>query len=596
MTRTSAAWILVGGVIVLLPPGGSCFAQSQPYVRTVQNSASFSRRVAQGSLFVAAGGGLGPSTVVQATAYPLTTELGGTSVKIVVGTTTVSCPMVHSSATQVAAILPSNTPTGDGTIVVTYNDSSSSPSFIRVVTSAFGVYSTASSGLGPGTITGLDYVTKTFTRPSKPGEVLVAWGTGLGPVTGGDSTIATPDQPFSGVEVFVGDRAAKVIYAGRSGCCAGLDQVAFEVPDIPQSCFVPVAVRTEGGTSNFVTIPISSSGGVCVNDIPGIPLDLISRISNGEQLTLGIIGIGPIPVLQGFGFRFSYGIAERISKLLRVKVPEEDVSRLLRAYRIRDAHTVRSILGKYSKPLKAVDAKTRDLIRSAVSGDQQGAVARLVKSSGFAFGAPQFAANFPATGTCMVTQTSPQDPTAKTRPLDAGASLRVESPAGRKTMIREPNGQYQAMLGITGPDHNTAPGSYTVSGTGGADIGAFSATMNIASSLVWTNKSAVANVDRTRPLTVTWSGGAGSGYVWIGGAAGSEPPGSEHAATVFTCVEESRKGMFTIPDFVLSALPDEREGTLFLSPHPLGQRIIVPGLDLAFLVDASSDSRKVRFR
>jgi hypothetical protein len=128
-TRISAAWILVGGVIVLLPAGGSCFAQSQPYVSAVQNSASFSRRVAQGSLFVAAGGGLGPSTIVQATASPLTTELGGTCVRIVVGTTTVSCPMVHSSATQAAAILPSNTPTGDGTIVVTYNGSFSSPLF-----------------------------------------------------------------------------------------------------------------------------------------------------------------------------------------------------------------------------------------------------------------------------------------------------------------------------------------------------------------------------------------------------------------------------------------------------------------------------------
>jgi len=61
-------------------------------------------------------------------------------------------------------------------------------------------------------------------------------------------------------------------------------------------------------------------------------------------------------------------------------------------------------------------------------------------------------------------------------------------------------------------------------------------------------------------------------------------------------VEETRNGTFTIPQFVLAALPDSPRGTIFLSPHPLDHRITVPGLDLAFIGDASSDSRTVNFK
>lgn len=576
---------------VMVVSSQTCFAQAPPYIYSVQNSASYSRSVAQGSLFVIIGDGLGPAKLAQAASYPLALQLAGTSIKILIGTTTVSCPIAYTSASQIAAILPSTTPVGEGTIVVTYNDAASSPSIMRVVKSAFGVYSVASSGLGPGIVTGADYVTKTLSKPSKPGEIVVAWGTGLGPIAGGDSGVAAPGQEFSGIEVFVGDRAAKVIYAGRSGCCAGVDQIAFEVPDGPRSCFVPVSIRTAGGSSNFVSLPISDGGEACANPSPGIPTDVLSRIAGGEQLTIGMIGIGPVPVLRGVGFNVSQLIANQLSSILQVKVPEADVSRLIRAYRARNSSEIRDIMTKYAKHLKAVDGKTRNLLRTAAALEQQGAAAKFARSSGFAVVTPQFAANFPAIGTCTVLQNLPKDPLARTRPLDAGATLTVEGPTGRKIMTRISNGQYQTMLGDGVSKNNTTPGSYTVSGTGGKDIGAFSASLNIASSLVWTNKSAVANVDRTRSLTVTWSGGPASGHVWVGGASQSR-----EGSSVFTCVEETRKGMFTIPQFVLAALQDAPGGTLFITPHPMNQRISAPGVDLAFIGDASTDSRTVTFR
>ncbi len=64
---------------------------------------------------------MGPDEIVIVDAFPLSTELAGTSVQATVGGVTVDCFMVFTLAGQVAAILPSDTPVGDGTITLTYN-------------------------------------------------------------------------------------------------------------------------------------------------------------------------------------------------------------------------------------------------------------------------------------------------------------------------------------------------------------------------------------------------------------------------------------------------------------------------------------------
>lgn len=52
----------------------------------------------------------------------------------------------------------------------------------------------------------------------------------------------------------------------------------------------------------------------------------------------------------------------------------------------------------------------------------------------------------------------------------------------------------------------------------------------------------------------------------------------------------------TIPQFVLSALPRSSNGSLFLAPHPLDNRVTVPGLDLAYIAEGTSASRSVVIR
>ena len=591
MNHQPLVWLLIARGILLLLPGQPCIAQSQPYVSSVTNSASYSRAgIAQGSIFVAFGNNLGPSTLVKAASYPLATQLSGTSATVNVGGIAAQCRMVYTSAAQIAAILPSDTPVGEGTFIVTYNGQATYPIFVQVVKSAAGVFTVSSTGIGPGIVTGADYVLKTLSKPAKTGEIVIVWLTGLGPIVGGDAAPKVGVQ-FPDTEVFVGDRAAKVLYAGRSGCCAGLDQIAFEVPAGPRSCFVPVSIRTPGGSSNFVTLPISESGESCSNPTPGIPTGLLSRAANGEQLTVGLIGIGPVAVLQGAGFSFSQGIAEQLSQILHATVPEADVASLMRAYRNNNMAAARKIMGKYSDQVKKLDTRARHLVRAAISHDQQGAAATFGRSSGLVAVAPQIAANFPAAGTCLVLQSLPTDSTFKNRPLDAGSTLTIDSPEGRKTLSRVSSGQYQVLLGLGSTPAQTVPGFYSITGTGGKDIGSFSASINITNSLVWTNKSTIADVDRTNSLTITWSGGPVPGYVLIAGTASSQS-----ASALFTCVEETRKGTFTIPQFVLSALPNTTNGTIFITPHPLANPITIPGLDLAFIADGSSDSRTVAFR
>ena len=144
---------------------GSCLCQAQPYVASVVNSASYSgSQIAQGSIFTVFGFDLGPGQLQQATSYPLPFQINGISINVAVGATVLTCPMIYASYGQASAILPSNSPIGNAAIVVKNRNLSSYPISIQVASSSFGAYTVNSAGMGPGIITGSDYVVKTFSQ------------------------------------------------------------------------------------------------------------------------------------------------------------------------------------------------------------------------------------------------------------------------------------------------------------------------------------------------------------------------------------------------------------------------------------------------
>src|SRR5215475_13692779 len=124
------------GLLLFLLSAAISRLSAAPVVTSIANAASnrgFSFPIAQGSIFVVKGSGLGPANISIAPAAFQSTTLSGTSVTLTVAGTTVNALMYYTSDKQVAALLPSNTPTGGGTITVTYNWQSSPPTPFRGV-------------------------------------------------------------------------------------------------------------------------------------------------------------------------------------------------------------------------------------------------------------------------------------------------------------------------------------------------------------------------------------------------------------------------------------------------------------------------------
>src|ERR1039458_2949999 len=153
--------------------------------------------IAQGSIFVVYGSNLGAAapagSIVNSASLPLpaTAGLAGTSITVTVNGTTLPAPVVYTIPGQVAAIMPSATPAGTGTLTLTYNGKSGSGP-ITVLGSAFGIsIARTPAGHEIAAVTFATNQTELVLPPdaAAPGDALVLFGTGLGPVAGGNDTI-----------------------------------------------------------------------------------------------------------------------------------------------------------------------------------------------------------------------------------------------------------------------------------------------------------------------------------------------------------------------------------------------------------------------
>ena len=284
-----------------------------PSIASVYNGASWTPAglpnsgVAQGSIFTLTGSGLGPASLQQVQAYPLPTTqgLGGTTIQVTVGSTTETCIMIYTVGTQVAAILPSATPVGSGTLTLTYSGAKSSIP-IQVLAANFGTFTLNEGGSGPAVITDTSYNAITMINAAHPGETLILWGTGLGAVTGDETEPPTQVDLGTGVQVFIGNQPATVLYGGR-GSSPGLDQINFVVPAGVSGCKSSVAVLVKGVTGNVTSISVSPAGQTTCGDTYG-PLtvtNLQKAISSGTlnlaTVQMSRIGGGTDELLADFG-------------------------------------------------------------------------------------------------------------------------------------------------------------------------------------------------------------------------------------------------------------------------------------------------------
>lgn len=458
--------------------------------------------IAQGSLFVVYGAGMGPGALATA-ALPLPTTLSGTSMTATVSGTTTKPLIVYTSAGQIAAVMPSNTPVGTGTLTVSYNGQTSATSPLTVVGSSFGIFSVNQGGSGPGIITNPAYAVAGLTTSANPGGVYIIWGTGLGPAISGDESNGIATLGTLPVQVLVGGATAAVSGYARSRCCGGVDQIAFVVPAGVTGCHVPVAVQIGNVVSNFVSMPIAATGSVCSD--PATPST--TPVTTGGNVSIGSISLS------------------RTSISLALPPP----------------------LGTSTS---TTDSGSASFFRySPVQYAQQANPLQIAT-----FGACTVY-TFRGTNQNFIDPTQPVN-------LDAGPSISVTGPNGTQTLTRS-NGAYFGQLGggVTGiPGSTSTPlyltqGQYQINnGNGGADVGPFSTTLNIPAPLVWTNASSISTINRSAGQTVTWTGGDPAGNVEITGysSAGS---GNATVGAAFVCLQQQKAGSFTIPAAVLLTLP-----------------------------------------
>ena len=245
-------------------------ASARPVVNPggVVNAANYRPGIAQGSVFLVFGSGMGPDALAQANQLPLATSLGGTSVTISYPGGSQPVPLAYVSGKQIAAILPSTTPVGQARLTVTYLGSSSDAANFDVVRTSFALFTADASGSGPIVAqnfnSAADQPRNANSQPAVAGQTVTLWGAGLGPITGNDAAVPAPANLNANVQVLVGGVAAHVMYAGRSGCCAGVDQVVIQIPSGVEGCRTPIEVRVPGAVFlQVASISIAANRSAC---------------------------------------------------------------------------------------------------------------------------------------------------------------------------------------------------------------------------------------------------------------------------------------------------------------------------------------------
>ncbi len=526
------------GIILL----AGCALQAQnPAPAAVLNPASnipvghFNWGIAQGSIFVVypafdqtgkiVGGSLGPASLVTAPALPLTTTLSGTSIKVTVTGTTVDCPMLYTLRSQVAAVLPSTTPIGNGTLTVTYNGASGSTP-IKVVASNVGL--STITGSSAAVVTFPNYSLVDSTHSAKPGDAVVLWGTGLG-AANSDANIATNGDLKTNITVWIGGIAAPLQYRGRSGG-PGLDQINVVIPDgVAPGCTVSLVVQTGGAQStllsNTTSIPVMPNGGACADPVlTGIPATTLSSLLAKPSAKLA-------------SFQFSQSSA--------LTTPTFDA-------------TIDAIF---------------------LSFTQQQLTSQLPKLLGN---------SDPSLGSCQVTFVVGSDSTSgggdgppDATGLGAGASILFTPPSG-PALTASGSPQFKGFYEVK-PTASLPGGTWKVAnGTGGADVTPFSVDFPLAQPVLWSNQAA--SIDRTQPFTLKWTGGDSAGYVRIATASGFGGTSGAQGNVSVVCSAPASAGQFTIPASVLGNLPPSGTFPGFMDVRGIGTIVTaIPGIDLAFV-------------
>jgi len=487
--------------------------------------------IPEGGFFAIFGTNMGPAAgAFNSGAFQ--TTLSGVSLTLTAGGNAVTPgPLLYFvSGGQINGVLPSATPVGPATMTVTYTGGTSTAFAFTVVQSNFGFFTLNASGTGPAIVQ--DYTNNSslnsLTATAKPGDTLIIYGTGLGPAVGDVDETSTGLAGGVGTDLRTADNLdfhlylagteypTDVLYAGRSTNVAE-DQINFTLPsNAPTGCFIPLIIRIGSVVSNSASIAINANGTTCSD-----PYGLTSAQIN--QAATGTLNVGSI-------------LLTRLALNLGLPIPETEDDAEAHFYKFTGGTVLTNpdllSLSSYGSCEIATCSNTYTCVPSA--------------------------AGLPLPG------------------LDAGSSLSVSGNGAPTTSIPSAgSGFYDVKLGSSPLKIGTypmlnflAPGTYTVSGTGGADVQAFSASITVpgipnvtSTAFTWSSPQfsvSSATASRANPIQVNWQNAGSTGYMLISVGSSYEIPGSNPAnynSATITCLQPASAGTYTIPSWLLEALP-----------------------------------------
>ncbi len=531
-TQNLALTVNGSGTVVTSGSGGGTGGGGgtpTPTITAVQDAGSYTANIAQGSIFVVKGSNLSASGYT-AFNFPLPTQSTGSDKAQITFTPTAGgsgtqAYLIYtynqSGVNQLAAILPSTVNPGTYNVTVTASGATSAPFQVTVVSQKAELFTGDASGSGlallQNVVSATQYDINRFTTgtvggatisPAKPGEYMVAYSTGMGPVTGGDNvgSAGVDETSKANVQVIVGGTSIPAIYVGRVAGLAGLDQINFQLPgNVATGCTVSFQISAGGKLSapTFLAIAPTSSATACVQ--PGYTTQQLQDFDNGKTITAG-------------GFTLSQ-LQESVPSFGSVKID--------------------SISGGFTQ----------------ITGFQ-------LQSAG------QFNVSSSTSGACTVTHVTGTSSQVSSggivNGLDAGTvTFKGPNISGLTVTQDQTTKSYSLSLGTEGisiPGQTSVTigaGTYTISGAGGKDVGSFNASLTLGAPLT-VSGGLPSNVVRSNNLTINWTGGNSSDPVQIIGYSGTTSGSGASAtidATEFVCNTTAGPGTFTVPSSILSQLP-----------------------------------------
>jgi uncharacterized protein (TIGR03437 family) len=505
-----------------------------PTITAVQDAASNTPNIAQGSIFIVKGSNLsasgytpfGPprptvSSGVKVTFTPVSGGGAGTDAYLVY-------LYNQSGVNQIACILPSTVAVGSYNVTVT-NGTVSAPVVAQVVANKIGLFTQDSTGSGLASVQ--NYISQTVVdlnrlttgvvsgvtiSPAHPGQAVIAYGTGLGAYAAGDNT-ASPAFDFRSTETIVavvGGVNIPVAYAGRAGY-AGEDQINFTLPtNIQTGCAVTLQISVNGKLSAPTSIAIAPDANSTACVMPGYTTQQLTNFDNGGTYTTGYFSLTQFAM----------------------SIPSLGTEK------------VNSIAGAFSKI-------TGFQLASASQGDVS-----VIQS-----------------GSCQVIQSTISGTTSVSGTvthLDAG-TVTINGPAGSSLTnlaLTKTDNSYSLtnIEGFSLPGQTSfslPPGTYTLNGAGGNDVGTFNTSITLGSPLTLSSPLPD-TVVRSAGLTVNWSGGNASDLVEIiGGTSTTTGTGSSAVtnSTSFLCLTTAGQRTFTVPASILTQLQPATTGSLIVA-------------------------------